>query len=171
MESSLLETGLKLLDNPSKALIVAGAVLSWFAIKKNNQLIDKTFSIYEANKQDLKEINKELKSSIESVKNEFFLLKSDLKTLQIEINHEVETLTKFVHDHHVLYDQDFKKYFQELSKLKQLESNLEVIHGKVIWLDSEKELSNNKLKEVHDELSKFKTVLSFHNSQIKKHLK
>lgn len=171
MESSILENALKLLDNPSKALIVAGAVLSYFAIKKNNQLIDKTFSIYEANKQDLKEINIDLKKSIEDVKNEFITLKSELKTLQLETKYEVETLTKLVHDYHVIYDHDFKSYIKELDKMKQLEKSLNEIHGKVIWLDSEKELSENKLKEVHDELSKFKTVLSFHNSQIKKHLK
>jgi hypothetical protein len=155
---------LKLLDHPSKALIVVGAILSYFAIKKSNQLMDKIFSIYEDHKKDIKEINTDLK-------NQFVLMKADIQTLRTELNYEIDTITKLIHDSHLVYDKDFNKYFQELGKVKKLETEIEASFGKIILIDQNQKLNENKLNEVHDELSKFKTVLSFHNSQIKKHLK
>jgi len=159
MNASIYTALLALLDEPMKALIVVGAVSSWFLIKKNSRLLDKTFELFDKHTHDLREANKEIN-----------LTKQEMMATREKLVSEINLLRKQILDTHAQIAQHpviiQTREQQERINLDLIE--LKASYGKVIILEENLKETDNTLKTTRGQLHEAVKVLAKHKEKISK---
>jgi hypothetical protein len=159
MDSIAYTTLIKLLDEPMKALVVAGAVSSWFLIKKNSKLLDKTFELFDKHTQDLREANKEIQ-----------LTKQEMISTREKLVSEIGMLRKQILDTHaqIAKHPTVERIKERQDSLAQDLSDLKSAYGKVIILEQHLNKSDNDLSTTRRQLHEAIKILAKHKEKLSK---
>jgi predicted nuclease with TOPRIM domain len=152
MDSIAYTTLIKLLDEPMKALVVFGAVSSWFLIKKNSKLLDKTFEMFDSHARDMKEATKEIN-----------LTKGEMIATREKLVAEINLLRKQILETHA----ELKK-LESSPKIAQIEKELQETFGRVINLDAKLDANEKHLTVTRRQLHDAIKVLAKHKEKLSK---
>jgi hypothetical protein len=151
-DSALYTMLLKLLDEPMKALVVMGALSSWFLIKKNSKLLDKTFELFDLHTKDMKEATKEIN-----------ITRGEMIATREKLVSEIDLLRKQILETHA----EIRK-FERSPQMLELESEVKKTYGKVILLESRAAQTDNDLTTTRRQLGDAVKILAKHKEKLSK---
>jgi chromosome segregation ATPase len=151
-----------------KALVIGSGIISVFVVKKYSKLLDKTFSIFEEHKKDLKDSSREFKNDISSLERSIALLRGDILNDITIIKQDFTKLHDRLFELHNRYSNDFERYFVELGKVDKLEQKLKDSYGKIIFIEENLKATDNKVNIAQKELGVVALILAKHKEKISK---